>query len=94
MKLINAFLIVLAFSLVSCYECEDDCEGAPEYATCSEKPETSGTTCQAYFESWIYDESTGDCTKKGYSGCEPLGFETAEECEKCDCYRLESGDNK
>ena len=94
MKLINAFLVIFAVSLISCNPCDEDCENAPSYATCSEKPETNGTTCQAYFETWFYDESTGECAKKGYSGCEPLGFETAEECDKCDCHRLESGDFK
>lgn len=93
MKHLQIIMAFCAISLMACSPCDDLCEGGPDYATCSEKPVTDGITCEALFTSWIYDEATGDCSKQSYSGCEPLGFETKEECEKCDCYRLESTNN-
>ncbi len=51
---------------------------------CTERPD-NGTVCQAAFESWFYDESTGTCALVVYSGCEELGFETQGECDNCDC---------
>lgn len=80
MKLFASLLVLVALSFASCHE---DCD-TPGSAKCSESPET-GTTCMAYFESWFYDESTGECEKIGYSGCEPVGFDNKVECDKCDC---------
>jgi len=88
MKLLIPTLLFVFLGLTACQLKDDPCDEAPTYAKCSETPNT-GTTCMAYWESWFYDESTGECEKKGYSGCEPVGFESKEECDKCDCYRLE-----
>ncbi|MGB0431204.1 MAG: BPTI/Kunitz-type proteinase inhibitor domain-containing protein [Bacteroidia bacterium] len=83
--------ICLLIGMVSLNACQNDnCDGAPEFAQCQESPENNPTACQAVWQSWIYNEETGDCSKRSYSGCEPLGFETKEECEECDCYRLEN----
>lgn len=82
-------LTVLFVLTVLTWSCNDNgCENAPSFEKCSEKPDT-GATCQAYFESWLYDDATGKCSKVGFSGCEPKGFETEAECTECDCYRLE-----
>lgn len=86
--LLLSLLTFFTFSLTSC-SC-DDCDNAPSYAKCSEHPDKDETTCMAVWESWIYDSETGKCQKMQYSGCEPLGFESQEECEECDCYRLET----
>ena len=53
---------------------------------CYDTPPTN-ELCQAYFQSWFYDQKTGSCYKKGYSGCSVYGFATKEECEECDCTR-------
>mgnify|MGYP000740085021 CR=1 FL=1 len=85
-QVLCAIIARCTFALFGCNNSNG--EKAPAYATCSEKPDT-GITCQAYFTTWFYDETTGKCEKIGYSGCEPKGFETEEECKECDCYRLE-----
>lgn len=51
---------------------------------CKEYP-AKNEPCEAYFVRWFYDAKSGDCYQKGYSGCEAYGFETKEECSKCDC---------
>ena len=86
MKYLLGTLTALTLLTWSCNN--TPCENAPTFEKCSEKPDT-GTICQAYFTSWFYDDATGKCTKIGYSGCEAKGFETEEECNECDCYRLE-----
>ncbi len=81
-------LTLLTFS-VFCFSCNNTkCDNAPTFEKCSERP-TTGTTCQAYWESWFYNFETGKSEKIGYSGCAPIGFETQEESEQCNCYRLE-----
>ncbi|MFY0674066.1 MAG: hypothetical protein JXQ87_11700 [Bacteroidia bacterium] len=81
-------MILSSFLFNACNS--NNCDDAPAFSKCQESPENNPTACQAVWSSWIYDESTGTCSKRSYSGCEPLGFETQEACEECDCYRLET----
>ena len=74
-------LLVVLFFFSIIFSCKEKC---PTDSKCLEKPET-GATCQAYFESWIYDSDKNECELQGYSGCSAVGFETKEECDKCDC---------
>jgi len=75
-------LIILTFVML-CASCSKNCNDVKDLR-CDESPAT-GVTCQAYFESWIYDDATGKCQFQGYSGCSMVGFETEEECEQCEC---------
>lgn len=75
---IGSFLLIGAVF----YSCSKKECNAP--AACSDSLPT-GTVCQAYWQSWVYNPVTKTCEFKGYSGCSPIGFETKEECEKCDC---------
>ena len=75
------FAILIAGFTYSCDKCPDD-----RPATCEfQFDDLPQTTCQAYWESWFYNESSNNCEFKGYSGCEAAGFETKEECEACKC---------
>ena len=78
----KAILIVgLAMFVISCNKnCEE-----PTIQGCSDEVPT-GVTCQAYFESWIFDSESNSCELKGYSGCSAVGFATEEECEECKCH--------
>ncbi|MBP6089667.1 MAG: hypothetical protein KA521_00310 [Crocinitomicaceae bacterium] len=76
-------LIVFIFIVFSSVSCTKDCTDSQQ-TKCSATPET-GTICAAYFESWFYNQGTNTCELIGYSGCSPVGFETKEECESCDC---------
>lgn len=79
MKYLPLALLLSSSFLVSCSKtCTED------IPACTERPDTS-TVCQAAFESWFYDETTGTCTSLAYSGCEELGFTSQEVCERCDC---------
>ncbi|MCB0737692.1 MAG: hypothetical protein KDC92_09280 [Bacteroidetes bacterium] len=84
--------LATAACLLSLFSCNTQCENPPAFATCQEQPDT-GITCQAVFKSWIYDMHTGNCNEVTYSGCEAIGFKNQEECEECDCHRLESTNN-
>ena len=75
-----AFILCLFFLSFSCGK---KCNTGND-SRCSEQPAT-GMTCQAYFESWIYNADKKKCEWKGYSGCNAVGFQTKEECEKCKC---------
>jgi hypothetical protein len=79
----KAILIIgLAMLVMSCdKECEE-----PTIEGCSDSVPT-GVTCQAYFESWLYNSSTNNCELTGYSGCGPVGFATEQECEECECHK-------
>lgn len=46
-------------------------------------PAQDGIICQAIFERWFYNAKTGTCEQITYTGCEPLGFATAAECQPC-----------
>jgi hypothetical protein len=76
-------IIILALGLISISSCKKDCTNSQQ-TKCSATPDT-GTTCAAYFESWFYNQGTNTCELMGYSGCSPIGFETKEACETCDC---------
>lgn len=70
--------VLLIGSITSCNK------NCPQNEKCKDRiPE--GVTCQAYFETWLYNSSARRCELKGYSGCSPVGFSTKEECEKCKC---------
>lgn len=84
MKILPIYAFFISALMFSCTPI-DACEESSKIPACSDKPETEGETCLAYFESWFYDEEDGNCSKQGYSGCEPRGFETKEACEACDC---------
>lgn len=75
------FLIFSSIIICSCSK-ESNCDYTN--SACNESP-PDGTTCQAYFESWLYDKDSKSCKWTGYSGCGKIGFETKEECEKCEC---------
>ena len=77
-KLIIGSILIIGVGFISCTK---KCETS---SPCSESIPT-GATCQAFFESWIYNPAKKSCEFKGYSGCNAIGFETKEECEKCDC---------
>lgn len=79
MKRLLFILPITMFSI----QCNKDCAEKP--TTCQEQPITNGTTCQAYWESWVYNDETNKCEYIGYSGCGPIGFETEKECEVCEC---------
>ena len=87
MKYLFLSLAIFSFAISACQD--EPCKDAPSFAKCSERPDT-GAVCQAYFQTWFYNQNTGKSSLVGYSGCEPKGFETKEESEKCACYRLES----
>ena len=76
-------LLFLPFFSLLFIQCDKNCAEKP--STCEEQPASSGITCQAYWESWVYDEATNNCEYVGYSGCGPIGFETEKECEACEC---------
>lgn len=80
----KTYLTATAILLLATFlSCQKNCEEKP--AACSESPATNGMTCQAYFQSWIYNSKTNDCEFVGYSGCGMVGFETEAECEACEC---------
>ncbi|MES2799013.1 MAG: BPTI/Kunitz-type proteinase inhibitor domain-containing protein [Bacteroidota bacterium] len=72
-------LLLLSGSLFS--SCSKDC--SDKEARCQDTP--SSGACQAYFQRWFYNENENKCEQIGYSGCEPKGFETQQECEECEC---------
>jgi hypothetical protein len=74
--------LLLFFAGFLAQSCTKNCSFSN--AKCSEQPPTD-QTCQAYFESWIYNSQTKKCEWKGYSGCSAIGFESREECEECKC---------
>jgi|AntRauTorckE5430_2_1112549.scaffolds.fasta_scaffold06062_4 hypothetical protein len=74
-------LVLCGLLFIALSSCKDECLTDSK---CSEQP-PSGTTCSAYWESWIYDSKTNECSFTGYSGCSPIGFDSKTECEKCDC---------
>lgn len=63
--------------------CSKDCNTA-ESPVCKTAPPVD-EACQAYFESWFYNDQAKVCEKIGYSGCSATGFITREECEICLC---------
>ena len=77
----KVILVFALFGMVG-YGCSEDC--TPDDVRCDDAPAT-GITCQAYFESWLYNSDTKKCEFVGYSGCNEIGFQTKEECELCDC---------
>lgn len=71
-------LSVLAICLMSLMACnKNECKDPS--GPCGDTPYT-GEACQAYFETWFYNNSNNTCELKGYSGCGPKGFETEAEC--------------
>jgi len=79
-------LIFLSFFMLTMTACnKSNCELAEDPACSESAPSQDVVSCLAYFESWFYDASTSTCSKIGYSGCSPSGFQTKEECEACDC---------
>ena len=82
----HQLLSVLFIATIFMSSCtKNNCDEMPPSNKCNETATTIGTTCMAYFESWFYDEATGTCEKKEYSGCEKRGFDSEEECKKCNC---------
>jgi hypothetical protein len=75
------FLFVLA-ALAFLSACKDD--DCVQENKCSDKPPTD-ELCLAAFQTWFYNPETSECEQKSYSGCNSYGFETEEECKKCDC---------
>jgi hypothetical protein len=75
------FLIFIGIVFISCKK-QTTCNYSNP--SCEQSP-PEGVTCMAYFESWIYDKSSKSCKWTGYSGCNQVGFDSKEECEKCDC---------
>ncbi|MGB0934060.1 MAG: BPTI/Kunitz domain-containing protein [Lishizhenia sp.] len=73
---------ILLLSILTTFSCKKDVCTVP--SACTDLPNQTGV-CLAYFESWFYNESTNQCEKIGYSGCNANGFETKEECELCAC---------
>jgi len=48
---------------------------------CTQKVKGNGM-CEAYFEGYEFDNSVGECVKKGVSGCSfEAPFRTLEECQ-------------
>ena len=78
-------LIFLSFFILAMTACNSDDCVLSENPACSESVPSQDVVCMAYFESWFYDASTSTCSKVGYSGCSPSGFQTKEECEACAC---------
>ena len=80
--LILASLVLLSFSSCNKKNCPTNC--APQNAACADVPPTN-ELCQAAFNRWFYNSTTGQCAQIGYSGCSQKGFETKQECDECDC---------
>ena len=80
MKKLKFLLPLLLLILTSCNKCDDQ----PDMCSISSSNINQGS-CEAYFESWFYDKSSGKCEKVGYSGCSATGFETEEACFECIC---------
>lgn len=76
--------IIIAILLITFSSCKRECLKNQEAACLEQAPD--GTTCQAYWESWVYNPETDNCEFKGYSGCSPIGFETEAACEECECH--------
>jgi len=72
-------VLMLTFS-----SCKRECMKNQEAACLEQAPD--GTTCMAYWESWVYNPETDNCEFKGYSGCSPIGFDTEAACEDCECH--------
>lgn len=81
MKRLLSFTLILA--LLSLFSCEKECT-TPKPSGCNDEAST-GVTCMAYWESWLYNENTTSCEFTGYSGCNAIGFETKQACEECEC---------
>jgi hypothetical protein len=81
MKSLLSFTSVLV--LLSLGSCDKECT-TPKPSGCNDEVPT-GVTCMAYWESWLYNESTNSCEFTGYSGCNAVGFETRQACEECEC---------
>ena len=77
---LTLFTILFILNLSSCTK---DCT-TPKPSGCNDEVPT-GVTCMAYWESWLYNESTNSCEFTGYSGCNAIGFETKQACEECEC---------
>jgi hypothetical protein len=65
-----------------CQECKpcrlDECDFLGTYC-----PEPFQFTCDAIWETWLIDRENNECVLVNYSGCEPPGFATEAECDKC-----------
>jgi hypothetical protein len=85
MKKLILIFTILYFSSCTKNTSNDWCgtgNGTAKTGKCYDKI-PDGTVCQAYWESWFYNEATKTCEKRGYSGCNKLGCETEQECEDC-----------
>ncbi len=80
-KYTKSITLLLFLLMVGLSSCKEDCV---KDTKCSEQL-PPGNICQAYWESWLYNQDTKECEYKGYSGCSPIGFESEAECNKCDC---------
>ena len=79
----KARLILMVLCSLSFFiSCKEVCDN--QVAACQDSPVVNGG-CQAYFETWFFNENTNDCAEFGYSGCSAKGFETLEECQECQC---------
>ena len=67
------------------FSCKRACMKSQEAACLEQIP--TGITCQAVWESWVYNSDTDNCELKSYSGCSPIGFETEAACEACECHK-------
>lgn len=79
------YLFILTIFLLGSTSCKRECL-KNQAAACHEQIPT-GITCTAFWESWVYNPETDQCEFKGYSGCNPIGFQTEAECENCECHQ-------